>query len=72
MNPRPTLETLMETTPFSQWRTPAQIAAEFNYSAKHVIRLVKDPRNEIAAIAVDGRWFILQCSFASYIENQNK
>ena len=58
-------------TPFVQWRTPAQIGQEFGYSPKHVIRLATTHKTKIAAYLVDGRWFVLACSFALYLDENS-
>ncbi|MFP4322870.1 MAG: hypothetical protein ACLFTK_10490 [Anaerolineales bacterium] len=56
-------------TPAAQWQTPAEIAREYSYSEKHVIRLATDAETPIACININGRWFILSCSFAHYVDH---
>ncbi|HLA43487.1 MAG TPA: hypothetical protein VJZ27_08640 [Aggregatilineales bacterium] len=66
------LEKLMHQTPFARWEPPAEIGDTYNYSPKHVIRLVSESKNQIAAFNIQGRWFILTCSFAHYLTTSGK
>ena len=59
-------------TPFSQWKTPAELGEEFGYSPKQVIRIVTDPDHHIAAVLIDKRWFILHCSFVRHMGKRRK
>ena len=62
------LERLLWQTPFAEWQTPEEISLEFDYSYKHVIRLIRNREHGIAAFQVDKRWKILRCSFAHYLD----
>jgi len=67
-NPTATLdeaEALRHQTPHSQWITPRELARRYNYTPKHVLRLAR--AFEAAMIDVEGRTYILFCSFARVV-----
>jgi hypothetical protein len=66
--PETDYQDLYRSTPFDQWRTPAEIGYLYGYSSKHVIRLVTLYKTHIMARRIDGRWMVLICSFALYLD----
>ncbi len=64
------IQSLRECTPFSAWQTPANIARNFHYHPKHVLRMVRDYHQRIAAHRQEGRYYILQCSFEHFVRGR--
>jgi len=63
---------LIEFSPESRWVTPAELGERYGYSEKHVIRLVMDERNHIAARLINGRWHIFECAFMHYLDRRRQ
>ena len=59
------VEQLRDIIPISRWYTPKQLGEDYGYSAKHALRLVRE--KGVTAIEVEGRWFVLYCSFTRLI-----
>lgn len=60
-----TLQSLQESTPYSQWQTPQELGRIYGYSSKHVLRLVQT--NNLPAVNLNGRWMILRCALHLYL-----
>ncbi len=54
-------------TPFSQWQTPTQVAEKYGYTTKHILRLIRAYPERIAVRNEDGRYYILTCSFETFL-----
>lgn len=59
---------LEDHTPVSQWITPAELGNAFGFTARHIIRLSAKENNRIVRRNIDGRWYILRCSFTKYLD----
>lgn len=66
------LQYLMQYMPFARWQTPKALGEAHGYSSKQIIRLVSRRENRIVSTLVDGRWFILDCSFANFLRRHHR
>lgn len=64
------VERLSTLIPFTRWHTPKQLGQAFGYSKKHALRLAKE--KGVAAIEIEGRWYVLWCSFAQLVPPRQK
>lgn len=62
-------QALAQNTPFAQWKTPEQLGERYSYTAKHIIRLAAQHPEQIRSVVVGGRWYILECTFALFLDN---
>lgn len=66
------INALRDITPHGYWITPDDAAEHFHFSAKHVIRLISDRGNQIAATNIRGRWHVLRCSFDQFLRDRDE
>lgn len=64
------LNHLRDNTPFSGWRTPSQVAEQYGYSIKHILRLIRTHPDRIAVLVEDRRYYILTCSFERFLDSR--
>ncbi len=65
-------EKLADLTPFAMWATAAELATDFFYTERHILRLVQDPANGIIFRDVNGAYFILKCSFERFFNQHQR
>lgn len=68
----PDPQKLSNLTPRSVWYTPQQIGEMFGYTAKQILRLARDPASHVVYLDVEGRIFILICTFTRFMQNRQR
>lgn len=66
------LQYIEKHAPLSRWKTAKEIAEQYNYSDRQVLRLADSLNNRIVARRYGGRWLILRCSFDLYMEGNHR